>query len=123
MHKYITKKELVYGILLVLLIVCLINPLDLYMLDMFHMMLLGALVAVVALFAGFVVHEKITDERELIHRDSAGRVGFTIGISFITFRILMQSITGNPLDYWLPLTLLAMILGKILSRAWSRKYR
>lgn len=93
------------------------------MTSMMHMLVLGFLVAVVGLFAGLVVHESINDEREKEHRDRAGRVGYSSGLIIIVFGIVFQALSHQSVDGWLLATLVVMVLAKIISRAYSRRFR
>ena len=120
MIRSITFKEILLSVLLILSIIGLLNPYDIFMPSMFHMMLLGLFVIFVGLFAGLVVHENVFDEREQTHRDRAGRLGYTLGLLVLALGITVQTLLEQPLDPWLLLGLGVMVLAKICSRVWSR---
>lgn len=121
--KTFSKKELILSLALIVLVFILCNPFDIFMTDMMHMLVLGLLVAVVGLFAGLVVHEAIADEREREHRDRAGRVGYSSGLIVIVFGIVFQALSHKSIDGWLLAALVVMVLTKIISRAYSRRFR
>lgn len=121
--KSFSKKELTLSGALIILVVALCNPFDLFMTNMMYMVVIALLVVVVGLFAGLVVHESITDEREAEHRDRAGRAGYTAGLSIILLGIVVQVLKHEQIDGWLLTALVAMIVIKTISRAYSRRYR
>lgn len=121
--QYTSKKEIFLSLALTILVVILINPFHLLMPTMMHMLVLGLFVVFTGLFAGLVVHEKVTDEREDAHRAQAGRMGYTLGLIVLTLGILIQTLRDVPVDVWLLLALLVMVLGKIGFRMFLRKYK
>jgi len=78
------------------------------------------MVVVFGFFAGSVWHERPRDEREEKHAHLAGRVGYLSGIAVlvvgITYQVFMASV-----DIWLPVALLAMIIGKLSARLYARR--
>lgn len=117
-----SKKEIFLSIALIAFAVILFNPSDIFMPNMFQMLALALLVVFVGLFAGLVVHESTSDEREQNHRDRAGRVGYTAGLVTVLIGIVFQSLNHLPVDRWLLLTLVSMVIFKIISRAYNRHY-
>lgn len=117
-----SKKEVIFSITLIVFAIVLFNPSDIFMPNMFQMLALALLVVFVGLFAGLVVHESISDEREQNHRDRAGRVGYTAGLLTVLLGIVVQSLKHVPIDRWLLLTLVSMVLFKIIARAYNRHY-
>jgi len=117
-----SKKEIVVSILLVVFVLALLNPFDILMSSMLHMFVLGLLVAIVGLFTGLIINEKVVDERERDHKDRAGRIGYTAGILVVTVGIIFQTLKEMN-DPWLLIVLLVMVLSKIISRILMRKYR
>jgi hypothetical protein len=84
--KLISKKELGLTLALLVLVFVLCNPFGNFMPSIMDMVVLALLVVVVGLFAGFVVNEKVIDERELEHRAKAGRSGYTAGLVVDRYR-------------------------------------
>lgn len=117
-----SKKELFLSITLIILVIVLCNPFDIFMPSMFQMLALALLVVFVGLFTGLVVHESVSDEREQFHRDQAGRVGYSAGLLVVLIGIVVQSIKHVPVDGWLLGALVAMVLFKVIARAYSRFY-
>lgn len=110
--------EAIVALVLVVLAVLLLNPLHFWMPDMLVYSLLTAVVAVFALFAGFVVRERAADERDMQHRSLSGRVAFLVGAAIITLGIIEQSLMYT-VDPWLVFALVGMILAKLISRMYA----
>jgi uncharacterized membrane protein len=121
--KLISKKEFLLTLSLLVLVFALYNPFGTFMPSVLDMVILALLVVVIGLFAGFVVNEKVTDEREIGHRAMAGRSGFTAGLLVVLLGIVFQGLQHKPIDGWLLVALVAMVLVKIFSRIYSRNYR
>jgi amino acid transporter len=120
--KYITSKELILSLILLILGILLLNPFDMSMSHVLRMTVYGLLLIFTGIFTGLVVHEKAHDERELDHYNRAGRFGYTLGIIVLLAGITWQTVY-MPYDPWLLATLIAMIIGKVGSRIYSRMYR
>ncbi len=84
------------------------------------MTILGMVVAAFGVFAILLLLETGGDERELIHRASAGRMGFLIGGAILLLAIVWQAFHG-PIDPWLTLALCGMVAGKSLTRLYCEK--
>ena len=117
-----SKREILISVVLSLFVLALINPFHILMSSMLHMCILGILVAMVGVFAGLVLNEKVADERERDHKDKAGRVGYTAGLLVVTLGIIVQTFKEMN-DPWLLIVLLVMVVSKIVARVFFRKYR
>lgn len=117
-----SKREILLSIVLIVLVGVLCNPFDMFMPSMFQMVALGLLVVFVGLFTGLVVHESISDEREQLHRDQAGRVGYSAGLLVVLAGIVVQSLSHVPVDGWLLGALVSMVFFKVIARAYGRHY-
>jgi hypothetical protein len=117
--KYITWKELVLSILLLVFGFLLINPSGMLMSNTMHLTVYGLLLICTGLFTGLVVHESVHDERELDHKNRSGRFGYTLGIIVLLLGITWQTI-HMPYDPWLLIALIAMIIGKVGARIFNR---
>lgn len=111
-------KEITSSLILVVLLVLVLNPFHFWMPEMMHMMVLGALIAVFGIFTAFILREKVTDEREGLHRGLAGWTAFLAGSTILIIGIVVQSFTDNP-DPWLVATLVAMVLTKLGTHLYS----
>lgn len=80
--------------------------------------MLGLTLAVFAVFAIFILREKVQDEREALHRMLAGRVAFLTGSALLTIGIVVQSLQ-DAVDVWLVIVLVAMVLSKLATRLYS----
>ncbi len=117
--KYITWKELVLSILLLVFGFLLINPFGMLMSNTLHLTVYGLLLICTGLFTGLVVHETVHDERELDHKNRSGRFGYTLGILVLLAGITWQTIY-MPYDPWLLGALIAMVIGKVGARIFNR---
>lgn len=85
---------------------------------MMHMLILGITLVIFAIFAIFILREKVQDEREAVHRMLSGRVAFLTGSALLTIAIAVQSLQGV-VDVWLVIVLIAMVLSKLITRIYS----
>jgi len=112
--------EALVTICLIGLAILLLNPFHFWMPDMMVMGMLTFLLGLFGVFASFILREKVTDEREGVHRTLAGRNAFLAGSGVLTLAIVVQGYTHS-VDPWLVVALVAMIIVKIGSRIWSDK--
>lgn len=118
-NKFIT--EITVTIVLIVILVVLVNPYNIFMTNMFHMMLLGISVAVFGFLASLLLKEKAVDEREEKHRSLAGRIAFLSGSSVLLLGIIFQSL-NDTLDIWLVTALIVMVVAKVVTRIYTDKY-
>jgi hypothetical protein len=111
-------QEIIVATILIILLILLVNPFGFWMPDMVHMMMLAAALVVFAVFAAFILREKVTDERDSVHRMLAGRSAFLAGSTVLVVAICIQSF-NHSIDIWLVFTLIVMILAKIGARVYS----
>lgn len=111
-------KEIIISASLVILLVVIANPFNLWMPNMIHMTILAFTLVFFALLAVFIVREKTIDERDGVHRMLAGRMAFLIGSGGLILGIAYQSYESN-LDVWLVVVLVAMVLTKITTRLYG----
>ena len=112
-------KELSVAVILISVSIALLNPLHLWMPDMVHMIMLAGLFIIFSIFAIFVIREKGGDERDEAHRMRSGRTAFLLGALVLVLAIGYQTIRDIPIDPWLIIALIAMVIGKIASRFYS----
>ena len=110
-----TLVQIVVSSVLVIASVALLNPFHFWMPSMVHMSLLACVLVFFALFAAFVLQEQAGDEREIMLRMRAGRIGYLSGAGVLVLGIFVQEMYETGVDPWLIIGLLAMILGKIIS--------
>ncbi len=111
-------KEIIVSVVLVILAVLFLNPFDFLMPDAVTMILIAIFLVVFAGFAAFVWHERVADEREAAHAAFAGRMGYLAGTGVLILGIVVQALE-HQMSYWIVGGLVAMILVKIVARAWS----
>ncbi len=112
--------ETAVALVLIVLLVCFINPLDWWMTDAVHMTLLGLVAAFFAIFAMFIWRESVSDEREQLHRFIAARLAYTAGGMILLVGTVLQAM-AHAIDPWLPAALAGMVFAKILGRVYARK--
>lgn len=112
------KSEIGISSVLVVLTVLLLNPFHFWMPNMLHMVVLALTLVIFALFAIFILREKVQDERESAHRMLSGRVAFLTGSALLTLAIVVQSLQ-DAVDVWLVIVLVAMVLSKLITRIYS----
>ena len=115
------KKELLISVILIILLILILNPYHLWMPNVMYMAILASTVVVFGIFASFILHEQVRDEREGIHRMLAGRVAFLSGSTTLIVGIIFQ-VSRDSVDPWLVLTLVIMILAKIATLLYSETY-
>jgi len=112
-------QEIIVSSVLIILLILFLNPFGFWMPTELLMVMVVALIIVFVLFASFIWRENSRDEREGIHRMFAGRAGFIIGTGLLITGIVIQSFQ-HKLDFWLVITLIAMVLAKVSGLIYSR---
>ncbi len=95
-----------------------LNPGHLTMPDTVHSMLVIGIIVAYLTFAAFVFRERSSDEREMLHVLSAGRISYLVGVGVLIVGIVMQA-AAHEIDAWLVISLCAMVFSKLLSRIYS----
>lgn len=112
------KIEVAISFVLVVLTILLLNPMHFWMPNMIHMLMLALTLVMFALFAIFILREKIQDERDSVHRMLSGRAAFLTGSTLLTIGIVVQSLRDS-VDVWLVVVLVSMVLSKLVTRIYS----
>lgn len=107
------------GVLIVLLVL-LVNPFDIFMPTMMEMLMVAVAGVLFLLFAGFFWKEQAADEREELHRFLAARFAYLVGAAILMIAILVQSF-AHSLDTWVVMALTAMLLAKVLGRVYAER--
>ena len=106
--------ELIVSLIIIVLLILLINPFEIWMPTAMHMVIFGSLAVLFMLFAGIVWKEKAADEREMLHRAAAGRFAYLAGTLVLAVGVIYEGLQ-HQYDNWLIVTLGVMILVKIIS--------
>lgn len=114
------SKEIIVSFLLVVLAILLLNPFHFWMPSIAVICMLVVMLVLFGIFASFILREKITDERDSLHRTFAGRNAFLAGSGIAILGIIIQAY-AHAVDPWLVATLVGMIIVKLGTRAWSDK--
>lgn len=112
--------ETIVTVCLIAIAVLLLNPLDFWMPDMMVISMLVIALVLFGIFASFILREKASDERDLLHRTLAGRNAFLAGSTVLVIGIIAQGY-NHKVDAWLVGTLVVMVIAKIATRIWSDK--
>lgn len=113
-----SKIEVFISIVLVVLSILILNPFRFWMPDMILLLILAITFVVFAMFSIFLIHEKIEDERIVLHRMLAGRMAFLAGSTVLLAGIIVQALS-HEVDVWLVIALVAMVLSKLIARIYS----
>lgn len=107
---------------LVTLLMLLSDPFMLWMPARAQMATLLGAAVLVAVWAGFVMYEKSSDERELVHKMHAGRVAYLSGIAVLTLALIFQGL-AHAIDPWISFALGTMVVLKLVTRLYADRYR
>ena len=110
-----------HTIALVGLLLALTDPFMVLMPSMAQMTALLIASALLIVWAGLLMREGASDEREIHHRMLADRNAYLVGIGVLTAALLAQGFSHD-IDSWIPLSLMAMILTKTVSRWYADRY-
>jgi|SRR3989344_3828528 len=113
-------KEIIAGLVVLILLVAVANPFEIWMPDMTSMLLLLGLALLMAAFVAFVLREHGADEREEYHKLLADRYAFLAGAAVLILAIIRQEVLHS-LDRWLILALGVMVLAKIMGLIYGRQ--
>jgi len=110
------------AVVLVGLLTLLSDPFMLWMPAPAQMAALLGVVVLAYVWAGFVMYERTTDEREALHRMNAGRMAYLSGIAVLTIALVTQGF-AHDIDPWISIALGTMVIVKLGSRFYSDKYQ
>jgi hypothetical protein len=111
---------IISGVLLVMLIL-LADLFPFWMPTMNQMVPLTFATVLLVTWAGFVMFEATGDERELLHRMHAGRAAYLAGLAVLTLALVVQGLS-HTIDPWILGALGAMVVSKIVARAYFNKF-
>lgn len=112
-------QETLVSIILIILLILFLEPFGFFMTNTLLMMMVIGLIVVFALFANFIWRENARDEREILHRFTAGRIAYLTGTAGLVIGIIAQSFQHS-LDSWLVFILGAMIFAKVIGSIYNR---
>lgn len=110
--------QLISAVVILGIAILFLNPGHLSMPDNMNSMLAVAMIIAFLAFAGMVLKEKSTDEREQMHALSAGRTSYLVGVTILIVAVIIQALSHN-IDPWLVIALCAMVFTKLISRIYS----
>lgn len=117
-----TSLEVLLVSILVLLLGSLIDPFDISMGGMIYMSLVGVITGIYFIIVFFIWGEKPHDEREYEHRYASSRAAYLAGSAVLILGIVLQSFTQG-INPWLPSTLAAMFVAKLVTRIYLEHYK
>ncbi len=116
-NSFLFHRELGISGILLFLLALFFDPLGWMPPAAVTLLVLGLIVAFV-IYSIFIWRETTRDEREDLHRLTAGRAGFFGGTAMLVLAIVVQSL-NHTLDPWLLVALSGMVLAKIAGRMYS----
>lgn len=108
--------HIVLALVLVVLLVLLTDPFMNFMPAMGAMFSLVGATVLLIIFAGFVMFERASDEREVMHRMNAGRIAYLSGIAVLTVGLLVEGLTLHHVNPWIAGALGIMVVSKLIAR-------
>jgi hypothetical protein len=100
------------------IVILFLNPGHLTMPDSVQSMLTVGLIISFLTFSAYLFKEKSSDERELVHILTAGRISYLVGVGTLILGIILQAL-NHEIDPWLVIALCLMLFSKLLSRIYS----
>lgn len=110
------------AVVLVGLLTLLSDPFMLWMPAEAQMAVLLGAAVLACVWAGFVMYERSTDEREALHKMHAGRVAYLSGIAVLTVALIVQGF-AHSIDPWISVALGVMVVSKLIARFYTEQYR
>jgi len=110
------------AVVLVVLLALLTDPFMLWMPPAAAMATLLGAAALACAWAGFVLYERATDERDMTNRMYAGRAAYLAGIGVLTLALVVQGL-AHAIDPWVPLALGVMVVVKLGTRVYTERYK
>jgi predicted small integral membrane protein len=108
---------------LLVLLFLLCDPFMLWMPPVAAMLATLGVIIGMSVWVGVVIKEHARDERELMHREHAGRVAYLSGIGVLTLALAVEGSLSHHVDSWVALTLGVMIAVKLVARLYFERYR
>lgn len=82
------------------------------------MIVLLIVTVLMLIWAGYIMFEKATDEREIVLRMHAGRIAYLGGVTILTVGLIVQGF-AHTIDPWIVGTLCIMVLTKLVARVYE----
>jgi Ca2+/Na+ antiporter len=114
--------HILLAVILTGLLFMLTDPFMFWMPSMVAMTVLFVAVVFVGIWTGFIMKEKVRDERELMHRMYSGRVAYLLGLFVLTLALVVQGFSHH-VDPWIAGTLWVMVISKLIARLYFEKYK
>lgn len=114
------RSETLFVAVLAALLLALVNPLGFWMPEQFEMICTVLVFIFFVLFSVYLLREKPKDEREELHLFIATRFAYLLGSGILVIGIIVQ-LKMHHLTFWLPLSLGAMLIGKLIGRYYAEK--
>ena len=114
--------KIAVALVLVFFLATLADLIPFWMPKMNEMMALLVVSVLMLVWAGFVMFEQVTDEREAVHRMNAGRVAYLSGIGVLTVALVVQGFS-HAIDPWITGALATMVVSKLGAHLYASKYQ
>lgn len=114
--------HIILAFILVIMLVLLSDPFMLWMPPLAVTCAILAVAVIMIVWVGFVMKERVGDEREMLHRMDAGRVAYLFGVAVLTVALIFQGFSDK-IDVWIATTLAVMVISKLAARIYFERYR
>lgn len=108
------QKQVIFTSILSLILLVFINPFDIFISVKIWMTLIFIFLILLVIFLALLWKTKPEDEREDEHIKFGSKVSFIAGAGVLTLGMVYQSLTKD-FDIWLPATLLAVIVTRLIA--------
>lgn len=119
------KDKIIYivaAVILVALLATISDPFMLWMPPEAGMAAFLFLAVLMSAWVGLIMYEKVTDERDALHRMYAGHIAYLSGIVILTVALVTQGLSHS-IDPWITAALAAMVVAKLGTRLYSDLYK
>lgn len=107
--------HIIVGLVLAFFLFTLADLVPFWMPMMGEMVALLLVVILLLVWAGFVLQEKVHDEREVVLKMKSGRVAYLSGLGVLMIALVVQGL-AHAIDPWIATALAVMVLAKLLTR-------
>lgn len=118
-HPYIQS---VVTILALASLILVTNPFMSLMPTPTQMAVLVIVSVLLSISIAFIFTEHAVDEREVLHRFEASRVGYALGLTTLMLALLIQGFL-HAIDIWIIIAIAIMLLAKVLVRFYDTAKR
>ena len=83
-----------------------------------QMLVLMMVAVLLSISVAFIFSEQASDERDVLHRMEAGRIGYGAGLSVLIIALLVQGFSHH-IDAWIIIVITIMLAAKVAVRLYD----